>query len=150
MLPAFPAAEDVYGNVCSSLCCLLSSSTSEATNRDTFVLLYPFWSDAQPCVNSKKKTFNSVIHRPPPSCLCDRHQSAAAVNVFQPEFMSTSMPLSSCLLLNPLENSPPKVLGNALHQSHANERHYTLQSVWFKDDLQSFSFGGGEWKPSWR
>lgn len=48
------------------------------------------------------------------------------------------MPLSSCLLLNPLENSPPRVLWNALHQSHTNERHYTLQSVWFKDDLQSF------------
>lgn len=48
------------------------------------------------------------------------------------------MPLSSCLPLNPLENSPPEVLWNALHQSHTNERYYTLQSVWFKDDLQSF------------
>lgn len=71
------------------------------------------------------------------------HQSAAAVNVFQREFMSTSMPLSFCLLLEPLENSPPMVLGNALHQSHTNERHYTLQSVWFKDDLQSFSSAEG-------
>lgn len=52
--------------------------------------------------------------------------------------MPTSQPLSSCLLLNPLENSPPKVLWYALHQSHTNERHYTLQSVWFKDDLQPF------------
>ncbi len=86
----------------------------------------------------EKKPFNSLIHRTPPSCLCDRHQSAAAVNISQQEFMPTSVPLSSCLLLNPLENSPPKVLWNALHQSHTNERHYTLQSVWFKDDLQSF------------
>lgn len=69
---------------------------------------------------------------------CDKHQSAATFNVSQREFMPTSMPLSSCLLLNPLENSPPKVLWNALHQSHTNERHYTLQSVWFKDDLQPF------------
>lgn len=52
--------------------------------------------------------------------------------------MPTSVLLSSCLLLNPLENSPPKVLWYALHQSHTNERHYTLQSVWFKDDLQPF------------
>lgn len=48
------------------------------------------------------------------------------------------MPLSSCLLLNPLENSPPKILWNALHKSHTNERHYTLQRVRFKDDLQFF------------
>lgn len=48
------------------------------------------------------------------------------------------MPLSASLPLNPLENSPPQVLGNALHQSHTNERYYTLQSVWFRDDLQSF------------
>lgn len=26
----------------------------------------------------------------------------------------------------------------SLHQSHTNERHYTLQSVWFKNDLESF------------
>lgn len=47
-----------------------------------------------------------MIHRPPWSCLCDRHQSAAAVNVSQREFMPTSAPLSSCLLLNPSEISP--------------------------------------------
>lgn len=52
--------------------------------------------------------------------------------------MCASLPLCSRLPLSPLENSPPEVLRNALHQSRTNERYYTLQSVWFKDDLQSF------------
>lgn len=118
-----------------------SPSSSKATNRDTFVHLYPsvIWRAAM-CKLQKPLIlqFRSLL-----SLAFHSHQSAAAVNVFQREFMSTSMPLSFCLLLEPLENSPPKVLGNALHQSHTNERHYTLQSVWFKDDLHSFSSAEG-------
>lgn len=84
-----------------------------------------------------QKPLNLWFTAPRHSSLRDRHQSV--VNVFQREFMSTAVPLSSCLLLNPLEDSPSKGSPERLaSEPHTNERHYTLQSVWFKDDLQSF------------
>lgn len=83
--------------------------------------------------------FNSVIHRSSWSGRVTDTSLLLLLMSLSEKFMPTSMPLSSCLLLNPLENSPPKVLWYAMHQSHTNERHYTLQSVWFKDDLQPFA-----------
>lgn len=73
-----------------------------------------------------------MIYRPSQSC----HVTGTSLLLMS---LREFMPVSSFLLLEPLENSPPKLLWNALHQSRSNERHYTLQSVWFKDDLQPFA-----------
>lgn len=71
----------------------------------------------------------------------DTHRSTCTFHLLQWEKKNENVAsirvfFSSGLLLKPLENPPTTA---AVHQSRPNERHYTLQSVWFKDDLQPFA-----------
>lgn len=90
------------------------------------------WSDTQPCVNSKNPLIRWFIG------LLSRSLRQAPVGCSLSENLCPQPWLSPPVSYSTHLRIPHQRFSASLHQSHINERHYTLQSVWFKNDLESF------------